>query len=293
MSIWILILGIVQGITEFLPISSTAHLILIPYLVKIPDFGLTFNVGLHLGTLLAVFIYFIKDWLELFLSIFKGGENRKLLFLIIIASIPAGFFGIFLDPIVEKISEPQTYPFAIWIILIGVVIFGIIFILLEKYSSKKLEIKDLNVKRALSIGFWQVLALFPGVSRSGSTISGGLAIGLKRDEATKFSFYLSLPVIGGAVLFKLIDLLKGEGNIEFTLILYGAIISFIIGIISIHLLLSYVKRSSLKVFAYYRFILATSILFAYFNLRILSFLLFAFAVIYLSWEMILKEKFKK
>lgn len=290
MNIWIVILGIVQGITEFLPISSTAHLILIPYFAKIPDFGLTFNVGIHLGTLLAVLIYFIKDWWELFISIFKGGEKRKLLGLIILASIPAGILGVILDPIIEKFSEPQTYPFAIWIILSGVVIFGFVFLILEKFSQKKLEIRHLDIKKALTIGFWQVLALFPGVSRSGSTIAGGMFTGLKRDEATKFSFYLSLPIIGGAVLFKMLDLFKGESNGEINLILYGATISFIVGIISIHLLLNYVKKSSLKVFANYRFILAISILLAYFKLHSLSIIFLGIAVFYLFYKILLVKK---
>lgn len=284
MNIWIVILGIIQGITEFLPISSTAHLILIPYFVKIPDFGLTFNVGLHFGTFLAVLIYFIKDWLELLISIFKDGEKRKLLGLIILGSIPAGIFGIILDSFVEKISEPQKFPFAILIILFGIISLGIIFLILEKYSVKKLEIKDLDIKKTLIIGFWQVLALFPGISRSGSTIAGGMFTGLKREEATKFSFYLSLPVIGGAVFFKLLDLLRGEGSGEILLILYGALISFIVGLFSIHLLLNYVRKSSLKVFSYYRFILSLSIILAYFNLQFLSLFVFLIAVLYLIFK---------
>uniref|UniRef100_A0A7C3MPL8 Undecaprenyl-diphosphatase n=1 Tax=Dictyoglomus thermophilum TaxID=14 RepID=A0A7C3MPL8_DICTH len=281
MEFWVIILGIVQGITEFLPISSTAHLILIPYLFKVPDFGLTFNVGLHLGTFLAVFLYFIKDWIEFLIAIFKGGEKRKILGLIILATIPAGIFGILLDPFVEKISEPQTYPFAIWIILVGVVVFGIIFLLLERYKSKPLELKDLDIKKAIIIGVWQVFALFPGVSRSGSSISGGMYVGLRRDEATKFSFYMSLPLIGGAVFFKFIDLFKGNQTGEFTYILYGALVSFVVGIFSIHILLNYVKKSSLKVFSYYRFILAFSLLLAFFSLHILSILVFTADVIYL------------
>jgi undecaprenyl-diphosphatase len=281
---WIVILGIVQGITEFLPISSTAHLILIPYLFKVPDFGLTFNVGLHLGTFLAVLLYFIKDWIEFLIAIFKGGEKRKLLGLIILATIPAGIFGVLLDPFVEKISEPQTYPFAIWIILAGVIAFGIIFLLLEKYKSKTLELKDLDVKKAITIGIWQVFSLFPGVSRSGSSISGGMYVGLRRDEATKFSFYMSLPLIGGAVFFKFIDLFKGNQTGEFTYILYGSLVSFIVGIFSIHVLLNYVKKSSLKVFSYYRFILAFSLILAFFGFQIPSILVFIAGVIYLFWN---------
>ncbi len=291
MEIWVIILGIVQGITEFLPISSTAHLILIPYLVKIPDFGLSFDVGLHLGTLLAVLIYFLKDWLEFFVSIFKGGEKRRILGLIILATLPAGILGVFLDPFVEKISQPQIYTFAIWIILIGVISFGIIFLLLEKNSKKELEIKDLNIKKALIIGFWQVLSLFPGVSRSGSTISGGMVTGLRREEATKFSFYLSLPIIGGAVIFKLFHVIKGENSESLSLILWGAFWAFIIGILTIHLLLNYVKRSSLKIFSYYRFILALAILFAYFKLQILSLIVFGVAVIYLILMMARRKEY--
>ncbi|MGB9856885.1 MAG: undecaprenyl-diphosphatase UppP [Dictyoglomaceae bacterium] len=287
---WIFLLGMIQGITEFLPISSTAHLILIPYLIKVPDFGLTFNVGLHLGTFLAVIIYFLRDWIELILGLFKEGEKRRLLGLIILASLPAGIFGIILDPFVEKISEPQTYSFAVWIILVGVVTFGIIFILLEKYSAKNLEIKDLDVKKALNIGFWQVLSLFPGVSRSGSTISGGMFIGLKREEATKFSFLLSLPIIGGAVLLKFLQLFKEGTKGEISLILYGALISFIVGLISIHTLLNYVRRFSLRVFSYYRFILAIAIILAYFNLKIPALIILSVAVIYLATFLLLKQR---
>lgn len=285
MNFWVIILGIVQGITEFLPISSTAHLILIPYLVKIPDFGLSFDVGLHLGTLLAVFFYFIKDWWDFLVSIFIGGEKRRILGLIILATLPAGVLGVFLDPLVEKISQPQVYPFAIWIILLGVISFGIVFLILEKISKKNLEIKDMDVKRALIIGFWQVFSLFPGVSRSGSTISGGMFTGLRRDEATKFSFYLSLPIIGGAVFFKLFHVIKGENSGNLSLILWGALVSFIVGILTIHLLLNYVKKSSLKVFSYYRFILALSILFAYFGFQIPSLIIFGVAIIYLVFSM--------
>jgi len=278
MNIWVIILGIVQGITEFLPISSTAHLILIPYLVKIPDFGLSFDVGLHLGTFWAVLIYFLKDWWEFLVSIFKGGEKRRILGLIVLATLPAGILGVFLDPFVEKISQPQVYSFAIWIILIGVISFGIIFLLLEKYSKKNLEIKDLNLKRGLIIGFWQVLSLFPGVSRSGSTISGGMFTGLKRDEATKFSFYLSLPIIGGAVFFKLFHVIKSGDLGSLSLILWGAIVAFI------------VKKASLKVFSYYRFILALAILLAYFNLQVLSLIVFGVAIVYLIFRMVRGEK---
>ncbi len=288
MGLWVVILGIVQGITEFLPISSTAHLILIPYFVKIPDFGLTFNVGLHLGTFLAVLIYFIKDWKELIISIFKGGEKRRFLGLILLATIPAGIFGMILDPYVEKISEPQKYSFAIWIILIGLITFGIVFILLEKSSKGKLEIKDLNVKKALIIGFWQVLSLFPGVSRSGSTISGGMFTGLKREDATKFSFYLSLPIIGGAIFFRFLDLIKSRNSGELFLILYGTIISFITSLFTIHVLLNYVKKSSLEVFSYYRFILALAIIFAYLKLQIFSIIMFCIAVLYLGIKMAIR-----
>ncbi|MEN2983610.1 MAG: undecaprenyl-diphosphate phosphatase [Dictyoglomaceae bacterium] len=280
MEFWIIVLGIVQGITEFLPISSTAHLILIPYFAKVPDFGLTFNVGIHLGTFLAVLFYFIKDWIEILMGLFKGGEKRRLLGLILIATIPAGFLGLLLDPFVEKISQPQTYPFSIWIILLGVISFGVVFLLLEKQSEKNLEIENLDYKKALVIGFWQVLSLFPGVSRSGSTIGGGMFTGLKRESATKFSFYLSLPIIGGAVFFKLIDLAK-EGSKEFSLIFYGTIISFIVGLLSIHTLLNYVRRASLEVFSYYRFILALSIVFALLNLQIISLFVFFMGILYL------------
>lgn len=258
--VWALVLGMVQGITEFLPISSTAHLILIPYIFKIPDLGLTFAVGLHLGTILAIFIYFFRDWWEIFISVFKGGEKRRLFFYLIIGTIPAGILGIFLDPFVEKIAQPQTYSFATSIISLGLISFGVIFIILERFSKKILSIEDLDWKKALIIGFWQVFALFPGVSRSGATISGGLFVGLKREESARFSFLLSFPTLLGAFLLKSYQVYKGHVNIDFNFTILGIISSFIFGVLSIRFLLSYLRKSDLSIFSYYRFILALILL---------------------------------
>lgn len=263
-SFWAFILGMVQGITEFLPISSTAHLIIIPYLFRIPDLGLSFDVALHLGTILAILIYFFRDWLDMILAIFKGGEKRRLFLYLIIATIPAGIFGIILDPITEKIAQPQSYPFAIPIICIGLISFGIIFLLFERGTEKSLKITDLNIVKALTIGFWQVFALFPGVSRSGSTISGGLFVGLRREESARFSFLLSLPTLLGALLLKSYQVYKGHVSLDLSMTFLGIISAFIFGILSIKFLLSYLKRNSLRIFAYYRFILAIFLLIIYF-----------------------------
>jgi len=259
-----ILLGMIQGITEFLPISSTAHLIIFTYLLKIPEIGLTFDVSLHLGTFLAIFIYFFNDWWEILKGVIKGDNKRKIFYYLIIGTMPAGIFGILLDPIVEKIAQPQIYSFSIPIIIIGLLSFGIIFMILERYSNKNLYITDLNWKRALIIGFWQVLSLFPGVSRSGSTISGGLFVGLRREESTKFSFLLSLPIILGALLLKSYQIYKGHISINYNLVLVGIFSSFIFGILSIHFLLSYVRKASLLIFSYYRFLLAFFLLIIFF-----------------------------
>lgn len=244
-----IILGITQGLTEFFPVSSTAHLILFPWF-----FGwegdvntLTFDVALHGGTLTALIFCFWKDWIELFF------KKKKLLGMIIFSSIPAGIAGFFLNDIVEnKLREP----FLISIMLITV---GFIMLASEGFKKEK-EIENINFKDAFFIGIAQAIALIPGVSRSGITIAAGLFKGLKRDVAARFSFLLSTPIIAGATALHLKKFLDLNANYDIQLFIAGFLTSSIIGLIAIKFLMSFLRRYPLNLFVYYRFTLAVVII---------------------------------
>jgi undecaprenyl-diphosphatase len=244
-----LILGIVQGLTEFLPVSSTAHLILFPWFFNWRGQvdTLMFDVALHAGTLIALFFCFWRDWMVL---IFK---SRKLFGLIILASIPAGIAGFFLNDIVEKSLRE---PLLISLMLIAV---GYLMLRSEKANKHK-DIGKTDVKDAVIIGIAQALAIVPGVSRSGITIAAGLFRGFKREEAARFSFLLSTPVIAGATVFHFKKTLVGQMNYDFGLFALGIISSFITGLIAIKFLLSFLKIYPLHLFVYYRFVLSVIII---------------------------------
>ncbi len=250
-----LILGIVQGITEFLPISSTAHLILLPWFFKWGgDLNtLTFALALHAGTLFSLVICFWRDWVEMLTS------KRRLFYLIIIASIPAGVSGlIFHDAIESSLRSP-------YIISIALVVIGIVMLLSEKMNKKRgidnRGIDKLNIYDAILIGFSQAVALIPGVSRSGITISAGLLRGLDRSSSARFSFLLSTPVIGGATLLHAKKMLTtGTEHYNLDLFMAGFAASAITGFLAIKFLMSFFKKYSLNVFVYYRFFLAAVIL---------------------------------
>lgn len=248
-----IILGIVQGLTEFLPISSTAHLILFPWL-----FGwqgqintLTFDVALHGGTLLALLVCFYRDWINMLL------HDRKMLFTILAAIVPAGIAGIaFHDMIEHTLRSPL-------VIAGSLVFFGWLMIVAEKagkQAKRKVSFVD-----AMIIGCAQAVALIPGTSRSGITITAGLFSNIKRETAARFSFLLSTPVIAGALLLEGRKLLKHPGNYQLDLFAVGFIAAFISGIIAIQFLLWYLKKHPLHSFAYYRFALAVGILVLYFQ----------------------------
>jgi undecaprenyl-diphosphatase len=244
-----IILGIVQGLTEFLPVSSTAHLILFPWF-----FGwkgeldtLTFDVALHAGTLLALILFFWRDWLEL---IFK---KQRLFGLIILASIPAGAAGFLLNDIVENnLREPLV----ISIMLIAV---GILMLVAERTNKHK-GLEKTGLKDSLIIGIAQAIAIIPGVSRSGITISAGLFRGFEREASARFSFLLSTPLIAGATALHLKEALISQTNHDFRLFFAGIITSFITGFIAIKFLLKFLKKNPLNLFVYYRFVLSAVII---------------------------------
>ncbi len=244
-----LTLGIVQGLTEFLPVSSTAHLILFPWFFHWGGEidSLIFDIALHAGTLLALLLCFWRDWLDIFL------RRQKLLFIIIVASIPAGVAGLFLEHIVESRFRIPS------VIAVSLIVIGIFMLLAEKVGKKR-NLDDLGLVDAVVIGMSQAVALVPGVSRSGITIATGLYRDMERESAAKFSFLLSTPVIAGAVALHLRKIITGGESHNLRLFAVGVMASTITGFAAIRFLLNYLKKRPVNVFAYYRFALAAVII---------------------------------
>jgi undecaprenyl-diphosphatase len=240
------ILGLIQGLTEFIPVSSSGHLVIVREIFGIEDLGIAFDAFLHLGTLLAVLIYFRKD----FINIIKK-KNIKFIKQVIIAIIPAGIIGLLFEDIISNFFRGIL---GVSILMITV---GIIFIIAEKYNKiqkNKKEIKDITSFDALIIGLLQVLALLPGVSRSGITISAGMFRKIKRVEATRFSFIMSTVIILGASGKGAISLFTNTSSTnELMVIMWGGFIAFISGYLSIKFLINYLKKHKLYVFSVYLF----------------------------------------
>lgn len=252
-----IVYGIVQGIGEFLPISSTAHLILVPWFFGWGDPGVAFDVALHLGTALAVILFFWKDWISLISSGFTKpkSENGKLFWLIIAATIPGGIFGVLLDNYMQNFRNPA---------LIGImlIIMGIVLYYADKIGSKEIEMEKIGLKRSLIVGFSQVLAVVPGVSRSGITMSAGRFMGIERESIAKFTFLLSSPIILGDALYHL----KKMGNIPIdkASFIVAVLTSAIVGALAIKFLLNYLKNKGFAIFSIYRFILGAVVIAIYF-----------------------------
>ncbi len=250
-----IILGIVQGLTEFLPISSSAHLNLFPWLLgweKIPD---SFDVALHIGTLLAIIIFFFKDWVNLIV----GGYNQvvkkkkttegKIFWMLVLSTIPAGILSLVLSKISENLFE-KSLNFEMIVIAITLIVMGVILYIVDKKSKSNIKYEKINLKESMLIGMSQGLAAaFPGVSRSGITMTVARALGIDRESAARYSFLLATPITAAAVIFefKNFDL----GSISFWL---GILTSFIVGILIIKFLMEYLKKGSFKGFAVYRII---------------------------------------
>lgn len=254
----VIILGIVEGITEWLPVSSTGHLILVGDLLapSLSDaFMEMFNVVIQLGAIMAVIVlYFHK------LNPFSPKKNQKQKMLtwqmwikVLIACVPAAVVGLLFDDILDKIFY-KPLPVAIMLIL-----YGVLFIIVEnrnagrKPSVKK--ISDLSLTMLLWIGFFQMLALIPGTSRSGATIIGALLIGVSREVAAEFTFFLAIPVMFGASFLKLLKFGFHFTGTEFGLLMLGCVVSFVLSVFAIKFLMGYIKKNDFKVFGYYRIIL--------------------------------------
>lgn len=243
------ILGIVQGLTEFLPVSSTAHLVLLPWFFHWSGAldSLTFDIALHAGTLCALLFCLWSDWLEIIT------RKRRLLILIIIATVPAGVAGIMLDDFVEhSLRSP-------YIICASLVVVGFVMLFSEKMYKYK-DISRIKLPDAISVGIAQAVALIPGVSRSGITISAGLMRGLERESSARFSFLLSTPVIAGAVILHARKIITGNVAYDFRLFAAGFVASAVTGYFAIRFMLDFFRRHPINIFVYYRFLLAVVII---------------------------------
>lgn len=249
-----IILGIVQGLTEFIPISSSGHLLLLHHLLGITENGLAFDVALHIGTLLSLLIFFYKDITTLTKDLIIGGAKRRLALILALATIPAVIAGVLLQ---DKAETSFRSPYLVCLMLGGMALFMLV---AERYiqrRQKPTELGSISIGQGLVVGVAQAVALIPGVSRSGSTITTGLFAGLGRVAATRFSFLLSIPITFGAILKIMIDSdnLSAVGQ-DTGLFVVGIISAFLSGLIAIKFLLKFVTKHSLDIFAYYRLVLA-------------------------------------
>ncbi|HNY84723.1 MAG TPA: undecaprenyl-diphosphatase UppP [Anaerolineaceae bacterium] len=262
-----LILGIIQGLTEFLPISSTAHLVILPFLLKWdlnPAFVMVFNTLIQLGTLAAVIVYFWHDLITILKAWFEGIKtkrpfdepNSKLGWLIILATIPAGLFGLLLQ---SKVRQAMSSAVATAVFLF---VTAILLTAAEIWSRKTRQLDSLKPLDAGIIGLFQAVSIFPGISRSGATISGGQWRGLTRESAAKFSFLMSIPIMLAAGALEMLDLFKTPGLTQMVpQLLIGFIIAGVVGYFSIRWFLRYLKSKSLLPFALYCAVLAIVVIF--------------------------------
>src|SRR5260221_9119828 len=249
------ILGLVQGLTEFLPVSSTAHLILVSDVLKldVEKFGLTFDVALHLGTALAVLLYFAGTWIGLLVDVLRG--RWRLPIVVVVGTIPAAIAGVLFESAVSSSLRSAT------VIAIGPLVGSAIFVIAERMGTHLRRLDRLSVVDAVIIGVAQAIALVPGISRSGITISAGLLRGVERADATRFAFLLATPVILGAGAKTLLDARKLSGlTAQLDVVAIGFIVSFLSGLAAVVFMVRYLRRHSLNVFVYYRVALAVVIL---------------------------------
>lgn len=239
------ILSIVQGITEFLPISSSAHLLLFPWLFNFPDPGLGFDAAIHIGTALALLVFFGKQFYDLI------KKKDKLLWYVLIASVPAAIFGFLGDKWIDQHLHQASYaPLIVGILMI---LFSIVMYVVDKKATLELNIEHVGYKKAIAIGFAQVLALIPGTSRSGVTIVAGEYLGLDRESAARFSFLMATPISLGAGLYKFVQLMGDKTQtFPISLTIVGIIVTFFVGLAVIKWLLDYLKKHTLTAFVIYR-----------------------------------------
>jgi len=261
-----IVLGAVQGVTEFLPVSSTAHLALTPWVFGWPDPGLSFDVALHVGTLVALLLFFRAEWVQLVqggLALLRGGRrtpNAQLALYLILATIPALIVGALLSNFADTTLRHPL------VIASALIVLALVLVIAERVGRRKTELKDISMGDALAVGCAQALAIIPGVSRSGVTITAGLFRGMTREAAARFSFFLSTPVIGAAVAKTIFDGVRhGFSAANPTSVAAGILVSGVVGYLSIAFLLRYLATHSTYIFVYYRIVLGILVVAAYFG----------------------------
>ncbi|OGF31667.1 undecaprenyl-diphosphatase UppP [Candidatus Falkowbacteria bacterium RIFOXYD2_FULL_35_9] len=261
--LYAIILAIVQAVTEFWPVSSSGHLVILHQILPLNQINaLSFDIALHLGTVLALIIFFRQDlkkyflaFLQMFRSFNLGNDEQKTVLNLLVATVPAVLAGYFLDYYIE------LYFRSLLVVSISLIVGAIIIFIVEKWSRKTASFEGLSIPEAIIIGCAQALALIPGVSRSGSTIITGMVLKLKRSEAAKFSFLLSIPIVLGAGIKKMLDIsIFTLEKTEQYLFLVGFLTAFIVGYLIIKYFLKFLEKHSLSVFAWYRIILGIVIL---------------------------------
>ena len=251
------VLGVVQGLGEFLPISSSAHLVLVPWLLHWEPHTLAFDVALHVGTLFAIALYFWRDWLRLTSAGVRTprSDDGRLFWILILACIPGALIGLLLE---HKAETAFRQPALIALLLIGM---GLVLAVADRWGRKNVPVGQTGLRRGLLIGLSQALAIIPGVSRSGITMSAGLFLGLTREAAARFSFLLSAPIIAGAALMKVKSLLAGPQALAPVAV--GVACSAVAGLLSIRFLLALLNKHGFGAFVVYRLLAGGLVLIVY------------------------------
>jgi undecaprenyl-diphosphatase len=265
-----LVMGIVQGLTEFLPVSSSGHLIIVPFLFGWHDpfiDSLAFSVMLHIGTLLALLIYFWADWIRLVPAglaalrdrSLRNDPDRRLAWLLLAATVPAAVVGFLFNDVIESNVRE------VGLVALTLVVGGGILWLADRRGSRAKGVADVSFPVAVGIGVAQAIALVPGISRSGISISAARFAGLDREAAARFSFLMATPVTAGAAIFELRKLVTGEAGVDVSVqpLVVGMVAAFLSGMLAIGVLLRYVRTRSMNVFVGYRLVLAGVVLVAW------------------------------
>lgn len=260
-------LAILQGLTEFLPISSSAHIILPKELFGWPDQGLAFDVAVHVGSLLAVVAYFRQDlrvlleaWLR---SLFGAGLNyeAKLTWFILIATIPAGLVGLFLGNLIEQYSRSML------LIAFTSIFFAALLYIADRFSRRQIHRESVDLKTCLAVGLFQILALIPGTSRSGITITAGLFWGMSRNAAARFSFMLAIPLIAATGLLKGLEMYQSNTSEQWGTVLYALTVSAFVSFACIHYFLRLIERIGFMPFIIYRIVLGLTLIVLHYGWR--------------------------
>ena len=251
------ILGVVQGITEYLPISSTGHMILVNEFLHLnfdSDFVNTFFVVIQLGSIMAVVVLYFKKLWPFDFKHTTSSERKKVWILwskVLVGCIPAGVVGILFDDFID------AYLYKPMVIALALIIYGIIFIVVESchITQSMNTLEDIDYITAANIGLFQMLALIPGTSRSGSTVIGGRILGVSKEAVSEFSFFMAVPVMAGATMLKLLKCGFGFNMIQWVVLLIGTLVAFVVSVFSIRFLMNYIKKHDFKAFGVYRIVL--------------------------------------